>query len=89
MIDSNFNPIIGLILTKSPVVNLSKLIVFQSHYRSDFNKSADIMMRYGWVDFNPIIGLILTLTDYGVKVVNVYFNPIIGLILTSYSILML
>ena len=33
----NFNPIIGLILTSHEKIVYDRLILFQSHYRSDFN----------------------------------------------------
>ncbi len=35
--NDNFNPIIGLILTYVQRTDVSMEIVFQSHYRSDFN----------------------------------------------------
>ena len=37
-VHQDFNPIIGLILTNSQYSLTDKLMPFQSHYRSDFNK---------------------------------------------------
>ena len=57
----NFNPIIGLILTRYTDYSIKYDVVFQSHYRSDFNTQERTEV-YCNKYFNPIIGLILTLS---------------------------
>ena len=80
-----FNPIIGLILTVIIMQIALKYLLFQSHYRSDFNMT--VLKPYKVRgNFNPIIGLILTHQLLYQIVLQVYFNPIIGLILTLPSL---
>ena len=62
----HFNPIIGLILTRILLYLIHRILIFQSHYRSDFNQLRKLRFQL-LVDFNPIIGLILTLV--GVQVI--------------------
>ncbi len=82
VLDTNFNPIIGLILTTPLVRAWDDNYSFQSHYRSDFNKAKPYRQNNG-NNFNPIIGLILTIPEIQNTHAQKNFNPIIGLILTG------
>ena len=63
---SNFNPIIGLILTHINNIYKEFGFKFQSHYRSDFNLLKIVNLLLLQFNFNPIICLILTSNHFEV-----------------------